>query len=67
MTTVPGKVINVLKKIVIGVWDFFFLFMGAPYEKQAERLKLDELEPHLSGPENEKTTHVFYRANKVSN
>ena len=37
-----------------------------PYEKQASKLKLDELDPILRGRENEKTTHIIYRANKVS-
>ncbi len=35
------------------------------YEKQATKLDLDEMEPTLRGPENEKTTHQYYRANKV--
>lgn len=37
-----------------------------PYEKQASKLKLDELDPRLRGCENEKTTHKIYRANKVT-
>ncbi len=55
-----------IRRVVIGIWDFFFLFLGVPYEEQAKRMNLDEMEPTLWGPENEKTTHQFYRANKVS-
>jgi len=54
-------------KFFVGIWDFFFFFFGCPYEKQATKLKLDELDPVLCGPKNEQTTHQFYRANKVSN
>jgi hypothetical protein len=37
-----------------------------PYEEQASKLKLDELDPFIRGHENEKTTYKVYRANKVS-
>lgn len=62
-----GVIYKFFQRVVLGVWDFFFLFLGVPYEEQAKRLKLDDLEPTFWGPENEKTTHQFYRANKVSN
>lgn len=54
-------------KLLVGIWDFIFFFFGITYEKQASKLKLDELDNRLRGPENEKTTHKIYRANKVSN
>jgi len=53
-------------KTIIFIWDFIFFFFGMPYEKQASKLKLDELDHTLRGHENEKTTHKIYRANKVS-
>ncbi len=60
-------VFGLIRRFFLGIWDFFFLFLGVPYEEQAKRLNLDGIEPVMSGPENEKTTHQFYRANKVSN
>lgn len=51
---------------IVGIWDFIFFFFGFTYEKQATKLDLDGMEPMLGGPENEKTAHQFYRANKVS-
>lgn len=53
-------------KAIVFSWDFIFFFFGMPYEKQASKLKLDELDPRLRGCENEKTTHKIYRANKVT-
>jgi hypothetical protein len=53
-------------KFFVGVWDFIFFFFGFTYEEQATKLDLDGMEPMLGGPENEKTTHQFYRANKVT-
>lgn len=53
-------------KTIVFIWDFVFFFFGMPYEKQASKLKLDELDPTLRGRENAKTTHKIYRANKVS-
>lgn len=50
----------------VGIWDFVFFFFGMPYEEQAGKLKLDEMDDLISGPENEKTTHQFFRANKVT-
>lgn len=54
-------------KIFVGIWDFIFFFFGFPYEKQAEKLNLDDIDHIIRGPENEKTSHQFYRANKVGN
>lgn len=53
-------------KTVVWIWDFVFFFFGMPYEEQASKLKLDELDPTIRGHDNEKTTHKVYRANKVS-
>jgi len=61
------SIFRVIRRFILGVWDFCFLFLGVPYEEQAKRLRLDDIEPLMSGPDNEKTTHQFYRANKVSN
>jgi CBS domain containing-hemolysin-like protein len=52
-------------KFFVWIWDFIFFFFGFTYEKQATKLDLDEMEPTLRGPENEKTGHQYYRANKV--
>ena len=54
-------------KFFVGIWDFSFFFFGCPYEKQASKLKLDEIDDVITGPKNDDTTHTFYRANKVSN
>jgi hypothetical protein len=53
-------------KIIVFIWDFIFFFFGIPYEDQASKLKLDELDPLIRGTENEKPTYQIYRANKVS-
>lgn len=37
-----------------------------PYEEQASKLKLDELDPIFRGGDNKQPTHKVYRANKVS-
>lgn len=58
---------KVIVKIAVFIWDFIFFFFGFPYEKQAEKLDLDKYEGVIRGPDNEKSTHVVYRANKVSN
>ena len=55
---------NIFKGIV-GIWDFIFFFFGFTYEKQAGKLDLDEMDHIIKGPENQKTGHQFYRANKV--
>ena len=67
MKYIFGIIIKYIVKFFVGIWDFFFFFFGVPYEEQATKLKLDELDPIISGPKNEKTTHKIYRANKVSN
>jgi len=59
-------IIKYIIKTIVFIWDFVFFFFGMPYEKQASKLKLDELDPILRGRKNEKTTHKIYRANKVS-
>jgi hypothetical protein len=53
-------------KAIIFIWDFIFFFFGMPYEKQASKLKLDELDDIFRGGENKQTTHKVYRPNKVS-
>lgn len=58
-------IINLVKKIIIGIWDFFFFFFGMPYEEQASKLKLDEFDELITGPKNEKRNHQIFRANKV--
>jgi len=60
-------VFGLVYRFFLVIWYFFFLFLCLPYDEQAKRLNLDDIEPVMSGPENEKTTHQFYRANKVSN
>ena len=60
-------VLKYIVKFFVGIWDFIFFFFGMPYEEQACKLKLDEYEDIIGGPENEQTEHQFYRANKVSN
>lgn len=50
----------------IWIWDFVFFFFGMPYEQQASKLKLDELDDIFRGGENKLATHKVYRANKVS-
>lgn len=54
-------------KPIIFVWDAISLFFGFPYEKLAKKLDLDGMDSSIRGPENQKTTHKAYRANKVSN
>jgi len=67
MTRFFGVLIKGIAKIIVGVWDFVFFFFGFPYEEQAGKLNLDDIDHLIRGPENEKTSHQFYRANKVSN
>jgi hypothetical protein len=62
MKNIFGSII----KFFVGIWDFIFFFFGFTYEEQATKLDLDAMEPMLGGPANEKTTHQFYRANKVT-
>ncbi len=61
-----GTITKYSIKTIVFIWDFIFFFFGMPYEKQASKLKLNELDPVIRGRENEKATHQIYRANKVS-
>jgi len=51
---------------VVGIWDFVFLFFGVPYEEQAKKYDLSKIDPDLRGPDNPKTSHTIYRANRAS-
>lgn len=66
MKNIFGMIAKYSTKTIVFIWDFIFFFFGMPYEKQASKLKLDELDPLIRGRENPKTTHPIYRANKVS-
>jgi hypothetical protein len=66
MATFFKRLIKNIFKIMVGIWDFIFFFFGFTYEKQAEKLDLDKMDDIIKGPENKKTGHQFYRANKVS-
>lgn len=59
-------IFGLIKKFIIGMWDFIFYLIGAPYEKQAKKLDWDEKDAAFRGPENQKTKKTHYRANKVS-
>jgi len=52
--------------IISKIWNFIFIFFGITYEKQAKEVDFENLDPLMRGPENEKSTHKIYRANKVS-
>lgn len=67
MESIYKTLMKYIVKSIVWIWDFVFLFLGVPYEEQANKLNSEEWEPVMGGPENEKTTHQFYRANKVSN
>ena len=60
------KLFGYIKKFFVGVWDFIFYFIGAPYEEQAKKLDWDEKDATFRGPENPKTKKTHYKANKVS-
>jgi hypothetical protein len=60
------KLFTLIKKFLIGIWDFIFYLVGAPYEQQAKKLNWDEKDATFRGPENPKTKQTHYRANKVS-
>ncbi|MDM5263269.1 hypothetical protein PF327_03590 [Sulfurovum sp. XTW-4] len=60
------NVFRLIKNFFIGIWDFIFYLIGAPYEEQAKKLKWDEKDAAFRGPENPKTKTIHYRANKVS-
>ena len=59
-------IFGLIKKFLIGIWDFIFYLIGAPYEEQAKKLDWDEKDAAFRGPENPKTKKTHYRANKVS-
>lgn len=65
MKFIVSLIIKYSIKVIVGVWDFIFFFFGFTYEKQAEKLDLDELDSLITGPKNEKTGHQYFRANKV--
>ncbi len=54
-----------IRMFFVGIWDFIFFFFGMPYEKQAEKLDLDKIDPTLRGQNTGKTKYQVYRANKV--
>ncbi|MDQ7046835.1 MAG: hypothetical protein Q9M39_04160 [Sulfurovum sp.] len=56
---------NLFRGIILGIWDFIFLFFGMSYEKQSDRLNLDKHDKDIRGPDNPKTKRTVYRANKV--
>lgn len=60
------KLFGLIKKLLIGVWDFVFYLVGAPYEEQAKKLDWDEKDAAFRGPTNPKTKTTHYKANKVS-
>lgn len=60
-----GIIIRYIIQTIVWLWHFLFFFFGITYEKQASKLKLDELDHAMRGHKNEKTTHQIYRANKV--
>lgn len=60
------SIFRFIKKLAIGIWDFFFYLVGAPYEQQAKKLDWDEKDAAFRGPDNPKTKKTHYRANKVS-
>ncbi|HIP20595.1 MAG TPA: hypothetical protein EYG70_05675 [Sulfurimonas sp.] len=54
-----------IRMFFVGIWDFVFFFFGMPYEKQAEKLDLNKIDPTLRGPDTDKPKYQVYRANKV--
>ncbi len=66
MKFIFSLIVKYIVKAIVGVWDFIFFFFGFTYEAQAGKLALDEWDPLITGPKNEKTVHQFFRANKVS-
>lgn len=58
---------NILKRTIIQIWDFLSSFFGFPYEVQANKLDVENIDPGLRDPINLKTSHISYTANKVSN
>lgn len=66
MKTIFGIITKYSIRTIVFIWDFIFFFFGMPYEEQASKLKLDELDPIFRGGDNKQPTHKVYRANKVS-
>lgn len=60
------SILTPIKKSIIGIWDFIFYLIGAPYEEQAKKLDWDSKDTLFRGPENPKTKKTHYKANKVS-
>ena len=53
-------------KPFIWIWDFTFFFFGFTYEKQASKVDFEKIDPTLRGPDNFKTSHTIYRANRAN-
>lgn len=53
-------------KLLIGIWDFVFYIVGAPYEQQAKKLDAEKADHIFRGPANAKSDRTVYRANKTS-
>ena len=66
MKNILGIITKYSIRTIVFIWDFVFFFFGMPYEKQASKLNLEELDSTLRGGENKQSTHKVYRANKVS-
>lgn len=56
------KLLGIISKVFVGIWNFFSLFFGFPYEEQAKKMK----DYDARGPNNPKRKDKVYRANKVS-
>ncbi|MDQ7044412.1 MAG: hypothetical protein Q9M32_00660 [Sulfurimonas sp.] len=59
-------IIKYIRMFFRGIWDFIFFFFGMPYEKQAKKLDLEKIDSVLRGPQDEKTSHQIYRANRAA-
>ena len=59
------KIKETIFKLLIGIWDFVFYIVGAPYEQQAKKLDAQKVDPIFRGPINEKSDRTVYRANKA--
>ncbi|MCF6245222.1 MAG: hypothetical protein L3J43_09310 [Sulfurovum sp.] len=55
------RILNLIKKIFVGIWNAFSIFFGFPYEEQAKKMK----DYDARGEENPTRTYTAYRANKV--
>ncbi len=53
-------------KYLLKIWDFLLLFFAFSTTKHCNKLKWDDQDPALRGPDNPKTKNTYYRANKVS-